>query len=85
MQSELADKGLMVLGVVRESAAQAQQFQVEYALNYPVLADAQAMFDAYGVDAVWGSVVYLVDADEKIVARGIEDVRTRLESVPNSG
>ena len=75
----------MVLGVTSAPAAQAQQFQVENGLNYPVLADAQAVFDAYGVQAVWGSVVYLVDPDGKIAARGIEDVRTRLGSVPSSG
>lgn len=85
MQSEFEGKGVMVLGVTTAPAAQTQQFQVEHGLNYPVLADAQSLFDAYGVDAVWGSVVYLVDPDQKIVARGIEDVRTRLGSVPNNG
>ncbi|MHC4451935.1 MAG: peroxiredoxin family protein [Planctomycetota bacterium] len=78
MQSELADKGVMVLGVTRAPAAQAQQFQVEHGLNYPVLADAQGVFDAYGVEAVWGSVIYLVSSEGKITARGIDAVRGAL-------
>lgn len=85
MQSEFADRGVKVLGVTRFPAADAQLFVVEQGINYPVIADGASLFEAYGVKAVWGSVVYLIDADEKIVARGIEDVRKRLGSVPTSG
>jgi hypothetical protein len=48
---------------------------VEFAITYPLIASAQAVFDAYGVKATWGSVVYLVDADGMIRARGIDEAR----------
>ena len=79
MQSDFAGKGAVVLGVTSAPALEAEQFAVEFALNYPVLADAQPVFDAWGVKRIWGSVVYLVDRDGLVRARGLDDVRADLE------
>jgi peroxiredoxin len=79
MQSDFATKGLVVAGVTSAPTFEAEQFQVEFGLNYPVLADAESVFEGWGVKRIWGSVVYLVDRDGKIVARGIDATRAELE------
>jgi peroxiredoxin len=76
MQSEF--EGVVVVGVTEAPVDRVQQFQVEQGINYAILADAESMFEAYGVKAVWGSVVYLIDSDGKIVARGIEEIRKQI-------
>jgi len=81
MQSDFATKGAVVAGVTSAAALEAEQFQVEFALNYPVLADAQAVFDAWGVKRIWGSVVYLVDRDGNVLARGLDETRAKLATL----
>lgn len=58
----------------------ARQYVVEFAVPYPVMALGQKVFEAYGVDGVWGTVVYLIDKDGKIVARGLKDTKKALDS-----
>lgn len=82
MQSEFGPKGVQVAGVTEASAAEAERFLVEFGLTYPVIADARALFEAYGVEALWGSVVYLIDAQNRIVARGIDPIRKELAQEP---
>lgn len=64
-----------VAGVTEASAADAEAFIRGQGVNYPVFAEAGALSEAYGVNAVWGSVVYLIDEDGRVVARGIDRVR----------
>jgi len=78
LQEDFRDKDVRVAGVTWFPAAEAELFATTQALDYPVLAEAQAVFDAWGVEAVWGSVVYLIDADGRVVARGIDRIRAAL-------
>ena len=71
MQDEGAAK---VAGVTAATAAEAEAFIREQGVNYPVIAEAGALFESYGVNAVWGSVVYLIGEDGRIVERGIDRV-----------
>ena len=52
-----------------------QLFTIEFSTSYPVIAQGEAIFEAYSEKGTWGSVVYLVDADGMIRARGIDDAR----------
>ena len=44
------------------------QFAREHRLPYPILAEAEPLMDAYGIDLIWGSVFYLVDPEGRVLA-----------------
>ena len=48
------------------------QFNREYDLPYPLLAEAQPLLDAYGIELIWGSVFYLIDPDGRVLAADLE-------------
>ena len=79
LQDEYADLPLIVIAVTTSDKQTARLFSVDYKLNYAILANAEADHEAYGVDLVWGSTIYLIDPEGKIVARGLEDIGVLLE------
>jgi len=89
MQKDFSARGVVIVGVTEASASDADAFRTEQFLPYPVLADAQPVFEAWGVKALWGSVVYLIGRDGMVLARGIDECRdelkTRLTESPASG
>ena len=80
MQNDYRQQGVVILGVTAASGVEAQQFILEEGVNYPVLADAGAVKEAWGVKRLWGSVVYLVDRDGQVVTRGIDEAMAVLDA-----
>ena len=89
MHKDFSASGVVILGVTEASASDAEAFRTEQFLPYAVLADAQPTFEAWGVKALWGSVVYLIGSDGMVLARGIdecrEELKTRLTVTPARG
>ena len=79
MQNDYRNRGVVVVGVTGASALDAERFLLETALNYPVVADGEAIKAAWGVKRIWGSIVYLVDRDGNVLTRGIEQARAELD------
>ena len=78
IQATYADAPLAVLGVTESSADEALEFAREYSLNFPVLAGAEESNERYGVDMIWGSVLFLVDPEDRIVADSLRDAEAIL-------
>ena len=78
VQNKYRDNGLRVVGVTDADRNGAAAFARELGVNYTLLADAEADRDAYGIDLIWGSEIYLVSPDGRIVADGMDDVDERL-------
>lgn len=79
LQRRWFDDGLAVAMVTSGETEAARDFAVANGLNFPVLADAGADAEAWRVDFIWGSVIYLVDPSGAVVERELEPVRERLE------
>ena len=60
--------GLQVLAVTEASIEDACAFVDEHALPFPVLADAESVRIAFGIDMIWGSPVFLLDRVGKTMA-----------------
>ena len=84
MQNDYRNRGVVLVGVTGASALDAERFQLETALNYPVVADGEAIKAAWGVKRIWGSIVYLVDRDGNVLTRGIEATRAELDKRSSS-
>lgn len=78
VQNDYSDRSFSIVGVTHVDAATAQEFVRARELNFPVLADAGDVRDAYGVDLVWGSAFFLVGPDGTVVEQGLEDGLARL-------
>ena len=85
MHKDFSARGVVMAGVTEASVAEAEAFRSEEFLPYPVLADAKTVFEAWGVDALWGSVVYLIGPDGMVLTRGIDECRAELEKRLGSG
>jgi hypothetical protein len=81
MQEEFGGPEFAVVGVTAADADEAREFLVEASGNYPALSEAQATLTAWGIDMIWGNVVYLVDPDGRIVADELDDAREQMEKV----
>lgn len=68
VQRRYGDRSLAVVGVTEASADEACAFARENDLEFPILAEAGDVQEAYGIDAIWGSVVFLIDPDGRVVA-----------------
>ena len=79
MQKDYRAKGVVIVGVTGALPLEAERFQLEASLNYPVIADGETVKQAWGVKKLWGSVVYLVDRDGNVLVRGIEETRAELD------
>ena len=71
VHSQLAANTSLV-GIATASEFELFQFAKEYALEFPLLADGESLMDAYGIDLIWGSVFYLVDAQGAVLAAELE-------------
>ena len=78
MQARYADDNVAVVGVAGAARADVEAFRVAHGVTYPLLADADADLEAFGVRMIWGSEIYLLDSDGKILARGMDDVDAAL-------
>lgn len=65
---------LQFLGVTSADRGDAAMFRDEYAVPFPILAEAQESLDAWGVDFIWGNSVYFVGHAGHIEAQGARDV-----------
>ncbi len=80
--------GAEVVGVTAASREDVERFVLEDGGRYPVLANADAERDAWGVSMVWGSVYYLVDPRGLIVVEGLDAAEAHLRAefdVPDTG
>lgn len=84
LRDDLADHGVIVVGVTSESREDAREFIEVAGGRYPVLANAAADRDAWGVDFVWGSVYYLLDPNGVIVLEGLDAAEDRLRTEFNA-
>ena len=78
VQNKYRKKGLRVVGVTDVNRDEAQAYAKELGVNYTLLASAEADREAYGIDMIWGSEIYLINPEGRLVADGIEDVDKRL-------
>lgn len=72
MQDEFEAEGLLVVGVTEAGETRAAAFSRELDLNYPLLAEDAADLESFGVDVIWGTVVFLIDPDGTIVADDLD-------------
>lgn len=76
---ELAEKERVTLiGVTEASVEEAREYREEMFLDFPILADADATREAWGVELIWGNVVRLVDPDGRVVAEGLGEATQTL-------
>ena len=82
VHSELpADTALV--GIAAGPEFELFQFAQEHRLPFPILAEAEPLMDAYGIDLIWGSVFYLVDAEARVLAADLEpSIAAALEASP---
>lgn len=73
MHDTYRDAGFTVLGVTDHPVHDAQRYANKHGMQFPVLANADDVREAYGVALVWGTVVFLVDPDGRVVARDLGD------------
>jgi len=66
--------GLQVIMVTEASATGAMQFANEQKLPFPVFADALETRKAFGIEMIWGSPVFLLDASGQVVAEELDEV-----------
>ena len=65
--------GFTVVGVTDHPAHDAQRYAAKYGIQFPILANADPVREEFGVALVWGTVVFLVDPDGRVVANGLDD------------
>ncbi len=64
---------MTLVGVTNANAAVTADYREEQGIAFPILADASAVSEAWGVAMIWGNVVRLVDPEGRIVAAGRGD------------
>ena len=72
VQEERGGDDFIVVGITDAPADQIEEFRDEHGLNFPVLSEAASTREAFGIEMIWGSEFYLVDPQERIVARGFD-------------
>jgi hypothetical protein len=78
VQDERYADGLVVVGLTAGPAEDVRAFIAEHGVTYPVLRGGDELLDAWGVDVLWGSEIYLVDPDGLVVTRGLDEAEERL-------
>ena len=68
LQRSYRDRGLRVLGVTEAPRDRVEEFISTHSVTYPILTDALASEQAYGVEMLWGTEVFLVDPGGIVVA-----------------
>ncbi len=67
------------MGVTAGSELDATRFVIDHGLTFPVLTEAEAETEAWGVRFIAGNVNYLVDPEGNVVAQGSDEIRARLK------
>ena len=88
VQENYGSQSFSIIGITDESTESAQRFAEQQQLNFPILADAGKVRDAYGVGLVWGSSFFLIDPNGEIVEQGLDASEIRIgqelgPSLPN--
>jgi len=78
VQNEYAKHSFSIVASTDDSVELTQAFADEHAINFPILADAPAVREAYGVGLIWGSSFFLVDPEGQIVAQDLDACEARL-------
>lgn len=78
VQRRFASASVAVVGVTDATAQEARRFAKEHRLTFPILAEAEPVREAFGVDMIWGSVVFLVDPSGRVVADSLGGAEERL-------
>ena len=79
VQEKYGESSFQVVGVTQATVLQAEKFMTDQALNFPLLAGAQENAENFGVKAIWGSVIYLIDPEGQIVAGSLRSAERVLE------
>ncbi len=74
VHGEYADRGLVLAAITQASVDRVETFALQHSVDYPVLAEATADFESHGIEIIWGSVHYLVDPDDEVVADGLAEI-----------
>ena len=78
MGRDYESRGLQVLGITEAPASAVTEFMDEHELTFPVFADAASTKLAYGIDLIWGSPVFLLNAAGFVVAEELSNVEDYL-------
>ena len=78
VQDRFKKNGVRVVGVTDAGGQATAQFGRQHGVTYPLLGGAEADRKAWGIDMIWGSEIYLVNPDGKVVARGMDDTDEKL-------
>ncbi len=80
LQRDYHDRGVRVLAVTEAPPERALEFITEHSVSYPVLTDAQASQDEFGVELLWGTEVLLVDPGGIVIADRLADIERILST-----
>ena len=69
LQKEYGPRGLTVVGVTPDPAEEAKAFILRHELPFPILPDARAVLDAWGLPDMWGNRIYLVNPAGVVLAQ----------------
>ena len=67
MQEQFGDAGLVVVGVTAADAEAAQKFRTHSGADYPILVDALADMQAWGVKSV--PTTFLLDSEGRVLVK----------------
>ena len=79
VQEELGGPDFSLLAITDAPAEEMAAFRERHELNFPILSEAVATREAFGIDLIWGSVFYLVDPEGRVVEDGLERSVERVE------
>jgi peroxiredoxin len=87
VQENYGSQSFSIVGVTDVDEETAQRFANDQKLNFPILANGEAVREAYGVDLVWGSTFFLIGPDGTIEEQGLDasEVRLGIELGPSYG
>lgn len=68
MAAKYEGLGLRVIAITEASVADAMRFVVEHGAPFPVLAEAREVREAFRIELIWGSPMFLIDRAGIVVA-----------------
>ncbi len=74
MQDKYSNHGLAIAGVTDASRKDVEIFIHDHATNFPVLAEAKADREAFGISMIWGSVFFLIDDGGNVVSQDLDEI-----------
>lgn len=76
MQAKYAERGLVVVGITRDTPERTAWFADYLDASYPLLARAETTFEDFGVR--WVPELYLVDPEGRVVADELQEIEARV-------